>query len=238
MTKDELELAKNCYGYGRWGAPYWFIGLEEGQAPWENGDYTKRADAFRKLNKDGLCDCRKFHEEIHEQRFFNDAPTLQSTWRYLILLLLAFEGKSAEDENLGRLQKDYQLGRWGNEDEETGETCVIELSGLPSNGIKATNKRPLDLRKQLEGIRPCRIERIKKMLDLYKPQFLVMYGLTEKEHWEKIAGTILEESNPKRIDGITFLLARHPTDFYEKGQKKNEYWTELGRRLRAESHRL
>jgi uracil-DNA glycosylase len=234
MTKDELELAENCYGYGRWDAPYWFIGLEEGMAPWENGDYAKRADAFRKLNRDGLCDCRKFHEEIHEQRFFNDAPTLQPTWRYLILLLLAFEGKPTEGETLDRLQKDYQLKRWGNEDEETGGTCVIELSGLPSNDTEATNKRPLDLRKQLEEIRPCRIEHIKKMLDLYKPKFAVTYGTTMRKQWLRIAGVQLERDIPQKTGEITFLLALHPRARY---RNKDRYWIDLGKSLKAELDR-
>ena len=29
LTDYELELAENCYGYGCWEAPYWFIGIEE-----------------------------------------------------------------------------------------------------------------------------------------------------------------------------------------------------------------
>lgn len=27
------RMARDCYGYGRWDAPYWFIGLEEGMGP-------------------------------------------------------------------------------------------------------------------------------------------------------------------------------------------------------------
>jgi len=147
---------------------------------------------------------------------------------------LAFEGKPTEGETLDRLQKDYQLKRWGNEDEETGGTCVIELSGLPSNDTEATNKRPLDLRKQLEEIRPCRIEHIKKMLDLYKPKFAVTYGTTMRKQWLRIAGVQLERDIPQKTGEITFLLALHPRARY---RNKDRYWIDLGKSLKAELDR-
>lgn len=28
-----LEMAKRSFGYGRWEAPYWFIGPEQGMGP-------------------------------------------------------------------------------------------------------------------------------------------------------------------------------------------------------------
>jgi len=30
LTPDQTELAHNWYGYGRWNAPYWFVGIEPG----------------------------------------------------------------------------------------------------------------------------------------------------------------------------------------------------------------
>lgn len=54
------EMARGCFGYGRWDAPYWLIGLEEGMS----GTLDNRIRAFQKLDKDGLCDSRKFHHEI------------------------------------------------------------------------------------------------------------------------------------------------------------------------------
>jgi hypothetical protein len=241
MTKDELELAKNCYGYGRWSAPYWFIGLEEGQALSENNDFTKRAEAFRKLNKNGLCDCAKFHKEIRERRSHEiDSQSgnvkLQRTWRYLILLLMAFRGISTEnDERRSSFQKEYQRNRWGAESDSCGETCVVELSGLPANNTKVSKKRPEAMRRQLEGeIRRTRISRIKNMLkNNTKPKFVVMYGLSEKKLWREIAGHELQAGIPKKDGDTTFLLALQPAARYEKGQK-DQYWTSLGSKLRAE----
>jgi hypothetical protein len=61
MDNVEHEMARQCYGYGRWSAPYWFIGLEEGQDP-IGKDLTLRLQAMRDLGKDGLSDCRTFHQ--------------------------------------------------------------------------------------------------------------------------------------------------------------------------------
>jgi len=101
MNDDERELALNCYGYGRWDAPYWFIGPEQGKGKLEQKDVTDRASAFRKLNRDGLCDCRAFHTEIKDERWHfkeegirhKDMPPLQATWKSLILLLMAYQEK-------------------------------------------------------------------------------------------------------------------------------------------------
>jgi hypothetical protein len=41
------EMALGCYGYGRWGAPYWFIGPEQGQSRRENDDLRPRLEVNR-----------------------------------------------------------------------------------------------------------------------------------------------------------------------------------------------
>jgi hypothetical protein len=57
---DEIEnLSRESFGYGRWDAPVWFIGLEQG-----GGDNSTRAKAFKAYQSDGLCDCKTFHEAI------------------------------------------------------------------------------------------------------------------------------------------------------------------------------
>jgi hypothetical protein len=246
MNKDERELARSCYGYGRWDARHWFIGLEEGQAPWENNDFTKRAEVFRELNKDGLCDCLKFHKKIEEHRWHEKNPTtgkvdLQSTWKYLILFLMAFQKKATDDESEETMrlrddsQRDYQRNRWGMGCSDIGETCVIELSGLPANNSKVAKERPEETREQIEAIRPTRIERIKKRIFEHNPKFVVMYGMSAKEHWREIAGVGLQRDIPRRLGPTTFLLALHPTAHFKKGQKKDQYWIDLGTKLRAES---
>jgi hypothetical protein len=239
LNDAELELARRCYGYGRWKAPYWFIGLEEGQALREKNDFTDRAQVFRKLNKDGLCDCLRFHKEIGENRWHEQNPRTgkvnkQSTWQYLILLLMAFQQRDIDNERRrDDLLRAYQSNHWGMKGDET---CVIELSGLPAHDSKASFQRPVDMLEELQSIRPTRIERIQANIREYHPRFVVLYGLTAKEHWKQIVGFILEASIPRKIGLTTFLLVPHPTARHTEDQKKDDFWINLGTKLRAESN--
>ncbi len=63
-TNSEIEVGKRCFGYGRWDAPYWFIGLEEGKGREEPPDNSSRVNAWKKYERDGLCDCKDFHLAI------------------------------------------------------------------------------------------------------------------------------------------------------------------------------
>ena len=77
------KMAQHCFGYGRWDAPYWFIGPEQGQRRVENGDLGARLSAWVKLGSLELCDCAEFHREIDEHEWHRDGK-LQSTWKRLI----------------------------------------------------------------------------------------------------------------------------------------------------------
>ena len=151
------------------------------------------------------------------------------------MLLMSLYEKPTDYECRSDLQRAYQCNRWGMEDDEAGETCVIELSGLPANNSKVSKERPEKIRRQIEVLRPTRIVRIQESILKHNPEFVVMYGLSAKEHWMSIAGVPLQAGIPKKVGPTTFLLARHPTAYYKKGQKKDQYWMELGTKLRAES---
>src|SRR6516165_6556836 len=120
-------MARDFYGYGTWDAPFWFIGPEPG------GDGNeKRAKAFSKLGKDGLCDCKEFHTEINEVRWHREPPekaALQPTWRRLMLLLMPAVKLSSDRAAL----REYQCRHWG---KLNGETCVIELGGLSAKNVR------------------------------------------------------------------------------------------------------
>jgi len=243
LSKDELYLAENCYGYGRWDADYWFIGLEEGQAPWEKNNFRRRAEVFRELDtkdNDGLTDCREFHDGIGERRWHHENPKkgkidLQSTWKYLMLLLFAAKGYSHDDLLLDDLKSTYQFHQWGIKDNVAGETCVIELSGLPANNSKISKQRPKDVQELLDSIRPKRIERIRRELTSNpKPRSIVFYGMTQKKNWERIAGCRLQEGVPTKVGLTTFIVAKQPVAYYAKGTKNDKYWIDLGKKLLVE----
>src|SRR5450631_3929638 len=127
MDQDqELEMARRCYGYGRWAAPYWFIGPEQGQDRDENDDLNRRIEVWRGLGGEELSDCRAFHAKLGNDKWHREIPRLQSTWRPLMLLLMTFLEKPTDNPSL----RNYQRDSWGSLE---GETCVIELSGLAAN---------------------------------------------------------------------------------------------------------
>src|SRR6185437_9669223 len=120
------EMARQRYGYGKWNAPYWFIGPEEGMAFDE--DIQRRIRAWGHCD---LNDCRKFHERIGEHRWHEAPVKLQKTWKQLILCLMAFKGQQLDPRKQEHkvFLRNYQSRHWGM---QNGETCVIELSGLPA----------------------------------------------------------------------------------------------------------
>jgi hypothetical protein len=216
---DDLEaMAKRFFGYGRWKAPYWFIGLEEGKGREEPTSNALRLEAWRGFGMPELCDCRYFHPAIKQFDWHrgDPKPRLQPTWRPLMLLLKTFLQEDSGKDAL----REYQRERWGNTNE--GETCVIELSGQAARNLKEPSDR--------ERFRDHRIEVIKQKLQecCPAPVFVVMYGLGAKEHFRKIAGQSLVCDDVVNIGSTLFALAPQPAAF----GRKNEDWIRLGKKLR------
>ena len=203
----------SCYGYGRWAAPYWFIGPEQGQAPKEKNDLKARSKAWCDLGATELCDCEEFHVAINEHSWHREGK-LQRTWRPLILLLLTFLNKPADKDNLRR----YQRHEWGRID---GETCVIELSGLAANNITIPRDR--------ETFRKQRIEAIRMRMLENRPRLVVMYGATQKPNWDEIANNTFPPDNILISNETVMTVTPHPVAH----GLKNSYWEKLGRDLRS-----
>jgi len=216
-----MELASQCYGYGHWDAPYWFIGPEQGQARREQDDLTARLEAFRKLSSGGLSDCRSFHLEIHETSWHRETPQadLQPTWKFLILALKAFLGEATGTEN----RRIYQCREWGS---STGETCVIELSGLPASDFQVVRSRELFRQQRLEFIHS-------KMIST-RPKFVILYSKSQAEHWKRFwrENTIIVPAGDiVKLPFTTVAFAPQPT---APGYSSNEYWISLGQKLRQQ----
>lgn len=218
MDEATKGMARDCYGYGRWEAPFWFIGPEQGQGQWENDVLTNRYQAFVELSNDGLCDCRKFHKQIAEARWHREKPALQSTWRRLILVLMAYQKKLTGNRDIDQsILRDYQRDQWGAAtsfaDSMKAETCVIELSGLPAKNFAVKRDREL--------FRAERIEKIRGKLRSKKEGFVLIYSKSQWKHWKQIADLKLE-----------FLeFAPSPT---ARGYS-DQYWIDIGKRLRIAS---
>ncbi|MGA2964841.1 MAG: hypothetical protein ABSD64_01425 [Terriglobales bacterium] len=219
MDDDMREMARWSYGYGRWDAPYWFIGPEQSQGCHEkDNDLKPRLEAwlyfkrhFRQLE---LNDCRDFHDRIGEQRWHGETP--QRTWRRLMLLLMTFLGRPTDDASLLKYQRD----EWGR---LNGETCVIELSGLAAKSAKIHRDRT--------SFRPERIKLIRERMLQNKPELVVMYGRKEKRHWEAITEQRFPPENILKLGRTIVALALHPTTWGNGAP--DDYWQKLGERLRS-----
>ena len=220
------KMALGCFGYGRWDADCWFIGPEQGMSSQE--DISRRVEAWIKLGEKDLEDCRIFHEQIGELRWHGSKPKLQKTWKQLMLLLMAYEGNrldmsKPQDEQRLRV---YQRDSWGR---ETGNTCVIELSGLPAHSYVTSRQQKSNLFEpaEFEAIRDKRIRKICERLLQHKPKLVIMYGLSEKKHWNRIA-TFINEKFPHDVPLPAVRIVPHPVG-YGIG---NAHWEQLGTELR------
>jgi hypothetical protein len=213
---DDLEaMARNFFGYGRWSAPYWFIGLEPG-----GSGNIERARAFKKLQIDNLCDCKSFHLDIGVKDWHGTNAKEQRTWRRLIMLLTSFRGEQ-------KTTLDYQKEKWGMGD---GETCIIELRGLTAKGLHIK----VDRKKYLEE----RISTIRQKLTENTPKLVVMYGLTGRKHFEGIAGCKLLPGGIVEHQKIFFILADHPVR--QRMGNTDDAWRRIGAlaRIRSGSAKL
>jgi hypothetical protein len=214
MDADVREMAMRSFGYGRWDAPYWFIGPEQGQGRSEENDLQQRVKAWSLFGKYEHDDCRAFHAQIRESRWHRNKPALQPTWRPLLILLMAFLGKPVDNETL----RAYQRDRWGS---RSGETCVIELSGLAAASLAVERDR--------ESFREERIRVIRERIKEHAPRLVVMYGIAQLDAWKEISGCRFEKGKMEKSGSTIFSVHQHPVT----PGLKNSKWEQAGIKLRG-----
>jgi hypothetical protein len=215
FTPNEEYLARHCYGYGRWDARYWFVGPEQGMG---SETIDQRTEAFRDTDRDqdGLCDCRAFHEKIHETKWHRSKCELQTTWNYQMALLYGYWGKPPKVE----IRRSLQRNGWGCD----GRVCIAELRGLPARS-KAESK---DQREFLDA----RADRLKHEIDKHAPEFVVFYGKEDEEYWNRIANV----NKGLILDGIAgrgdtlFAYLPHPVAF-KPFKRSHDDWKRIGEQL-------
>ena len=223
-SDPKSRAAAKWYGYGRWSAPFWFIGKEPGGA-----DDPEQYASWVRLGEYDLIDCREHDLDCAGSRpsglwHGGGSPPLQTTWRLLIAMTLAYQGAAEYDADSVRR---YQDDRWGITD---GDTAVLELSAVAARSvIEAEAQRLMHL--------PNRIERLRREIAANTPEFVVFYGVgidpvnhvPYLDHWNAIAQAELAIDKPQLIGRTVFVVQRHPTAH----GTTTEHWVELGHRLRA-----
>lgn len=209
-TDPQAVAAQSWFGYGRWDAPYWFIGMEPG------GDDTHASyDAWKALDPDriGLVDCREHHlwkrtvlgvKDPKWTRWHDERPgrRTQPTWRRLIQLLFGFKGMAADLDAVF----EYQKQRWGAID---GETAVVELGALHAPGLFAKVDR--------ETFRGERIRVLRSNLLDARPVFAVCYGYTFREQFQDVIGSDFDADGFIWAGPTLCVLTPGPTSFLRGG---------------------
>lgn len=235
MSVDAKSLAaKSWFGYGRWDAPFWFIGMEPG-----GDDEHASYEAWLALGAGELIDCRAHHlwkrdalgiEDPKWTRWHEDMPgrRTQPTWRRLIQLLLGFENKrNAEALDLDVVY-DYQKHRLGRTDPAQRETAVVELGALHAPGLATTVDRI--------SHRDARIEILAQRLLRYRPAFALCYGYKYEQQFERVVGGEFDNDGFRWRGSTLCALVPGPTSFL-KGRPTPwaaaSWWVEKGRVMRA-----
>jgi hypothetical protein len=217
MTDIEQEMAERFYGFGRWDAPYWFIGPEAGQAMKEDDQLEQRASAWSKCGKLEIVDLKEYHDHLEPGLHTREKAGLQFTWNKLMITLLEYQGQPATIEE----RRTYQRLRLGRAHEET---CLIELSGLPANNSTTIRERERFLPARVHRLQEALAAKLKSPL----PGFVVMYGKGSHNHFNSIFGSTLEQDRVVRVGSTVVVLATHPNT---RG-KTNQDWIALGKALR------
>jgi hypothetical protein len=218
MTELEQEMAERFYGFGRWDAPYWFIGPEPGQAKKEDNKLEHRSRAWRKCGKLEIVDLKEYHDHLELGLHTKEEAALQFTWNKLMLTLLEYQSQATTVED----RRVYQRLRLGRVDKET---CLIELSGLPANNSSTIRERERFLPSRVLRLQEALAEKLKSP----SPGFVVMYGKRSHNYFNSVFGSTLEQDRVVRVGSTVVVLAPHPNTH----GLINNYWITLGKSLRG-----
>src|ERR1039457_4027468 len=226
------------YGYGRWSAPIWFVGVEEAGGKAER-EIEQRFSAWASRGHQELEDAPTFYPASGNRTWHGERATTQVTWKQLIRILLLAHGKCDDD----KLILDYQRTQLGS---STGDTCLAELLPLPSPSTATWNyNRWSDLPRlnsrqsyHADMLGP-RSDALKKRCASYRPSVVIFYGLEMADGtkllpiWSRIAGGWFDQAIERekillfrRNEHTIFFVVRHPAS------QSQDYFRKIGAFLR------
>lgn len=198
------------------------------------GDDTHSSyEAWRALDQErvGLIDCRTHHlwkrdvlgiEDKKWTRWHEDrlGRRTQPTWRRLIQVLFAFQGKGADLDAVYQYQK-YCFGSL------EGETAVVELGALHAPGLNKKVDR--------ETFREARIKHLHDKLAHEQPLFALCYGWSFQKQFEAVVGSGFTPEGFTWCGPTLCALTAGPTSHLNGKPTpwaKAEWWIEKGREMR------
>jgi hypothetical protein len=213
LTDDQRALARGWYGYGRWEAPYWFVGIEPG-----GNELEACVRMWKALKRAELLDIAAHHEEHGTDWFGESVTRTQPTWQKLIWLLMYYRGEEPSASAVLAYQK-KRLGR------ANDETALLELSALPAYASTITRPRML--------FRAERTSLMRERLLHHQPEFAVFYspdnskGQRYVDSWNAVTGRTLVRDIPVMLGHTACVMTYHPNGAWSK-----EYWRRIADALR------
>lgn len=192
MIEEIRKMESGFFGFGRWEAPYWFIGPEPGG----DNNSLRAKKWITDFGMNELVDCKDFHLAINETKWYQEKPLLQPTWRRLMVLLVAFKSVPLNQDEL----RSYQCAHWGRRDLKAckDETCVIDLTGLSFKSVKDSdhlysNTKGIGSKADMLQKKQMRAKCIGQKIHEggYTPELVVMYGYSHQKLWDEISGISL-----------------------------------------------
>lgn len=234
MITEELfeNRINNFWGYGNLNSPLWFIGMEEGFHG-EFGDLEKR---FIKTKDKIVVDLKEEMKDLkdHMKWFVPDSP-MQRTWGKLIRIILTLNC-DAEIDN--EQIKEYQRTKLG---KLNGDHCILDFMPLPCRSTKEKDWPYAGCRidylksrkKYKKIVMNLRSKLLKKMIEKYSPEMVILYSLKYLKIWRKIIGTPLRKEGTLhyiKIAKTNYFVIRHP--IARKPRLSNKDWNEMAMKIK------
>ncbi|MDZ4714882.1 MAG: hypothetical protein SH819_05375 [Cytophagales bacterium] len=216
----------NFYGYGSWNARFWFIAPEEesGDSPQEVADKLDYFYWAHPPESSGdLCDIRELYKHVafsvtgpradlfnslFEYRFGSRAVQ-HGTWKNLIAFVHGYSGKPLPDLHAYQ-KKTLALASKKSE-------ALLRLFPLPAHS-HAWYYSWLDLphlgflksrAAYQEHVYESRMESILKNMNAYKPEVVLMYGMTDINRIKKLVQAFFPGVKFKGVKAIGRKIPQH-----------------------------
>ncbi len=205
LLNNELEHLLNFVGYGRLGAPVWFLGMEEAGG----GEDNLRA----RLKFRAVEDCAEAHRILGITKHHWERRVIQRTWRGMCYIMLKLDNKASDAESIRNYQAE-SLGRFG------GQTLLVELMPIPKSSIGAWGYEELiqqysSREDYYRKVKPRRLTYLRGLIGENHPQIVVGYG---KSYWpeyralfEDLKFAPRDQFSVGQAAGLTVVLTDHFT---------------------------
>lgn len=196
----------NFWGYGSFGAPVWFVGMEEGLDP-----ETELEARFQTADGKTTIDIRRDMAAVpqHMRWFQPPAPPIQQNWKYPIALYLYLKnGRPPSPEEV----RAYQLDILG--DVEHKDSCVVELMPLPARSTGDADWRYSSFvgsrQQYLQEYKPGRVRQLRALIASHGPRLVIFHSLTYLPDWTLVIGSSLRQITKQMYfaagDGTAFCV--------------------------------